>query len=111
MDTETIIKIVIASVIILVIVILIYMIISFIDAWKSSKPEDTGEPDQNVLDFNKFIVKKALDSKNISPEYIQKYKVTDNYRGFGNYNVISNIHDNRNMFQSPDGDFYNNIKE
>jgi hypothetical protein len=112
MDTETIIKVVIASIIILVIVILIYMIISyFINAWKSSKPQDTGEPDQNVLDFNKFIAKKALDSKNLSPEYIQKYKVVDNYSGYGNYNVISNIHDNRNVFQAPDGDFYINIKE
>ena len=112
MDTETIIKIVIASVIIFVIVILIYMIISyFINAWKSSKPQDTGEPDKNVLDFTKSIVKRALDSKNLSPEYIQKYKVTDNYKGFGNYNIISNIYDNRNMFQAPDGAFYINIKE
>ena len=94
MDTETIIKIVIASVIIFVIVILIYMIISyFINAWKSSKPQDTGEPDKNVLDFK------------------IKYKVTDNYKGFGNYNIISNIYDNRNMFQAPDGAFYINIKE
>ena len=112
MDSETIIKVMIASVIILVIVILIYMIIYyFINAWKSSKPQDTGEPEQNVLDFNKFIYKKVLDSKNISPEYIQKYKVTDNYREFGNYKVISNIHDNRTIFQTPDGNFYVNIKE
>jgi hypothetical protein len=110
MDTDLIIKIVVASIIILIIVILIYYIISyFVSA--SSKIEDTGSPDENVLNFNKFIIKKSLDSKNLNSDYIKKYKVTDNYRGYENYNVISNIHDNRNLFQAPDGDFYVNIKE
>ena len=112
MDTDQIIRIVVTSVIILIIVVLIYYIISYIlSAWRGSQIIDTGPPDQNVLDFNKFIIKKSLDSSNLTPDYLKKYKVTDNFSGYGNYNVISNVHDSRNLFQAPDGDFYVNIKE
>ena len=112
MDTDQIIRIVVVSVIILIIVVLIYYIISYIiSAWRGSQIEDIGQPDENVLDFNKFIIKKSLDSSNLTPDYLKKYAVTDNYRGYGNYNVISNIHDSRDLFQAPDGDFYVNIKE
>lgn len=74
------------------------------------KLETFEEQSGNFLQLNKHFIKKLSDSTNISHNYIQKYKINNQYNNFNNYNLISNKDDARNFFQANDHNFYLNIK-
>ena len=104
-----IIQIIITTILILIIILLIYMIIIYLI--KPYKKLETFEKQSgNFLQLNKHFIKKISDSTNINYDYIQKYKINNNYTNFDNYNLISNKDDARNFFQANDAKFYLNIK-
>jgi|SaaInlStandDraft_5_1057022.scaffolds.fasta_scaffold08409_5 hypothetical protein len=111
-DTETLIKKSIGILIIIIIIVLLYYIISTIITY--NKRHDLIEvisSDRNAIFLNKSLYNQAIDSKNISNEYLKKYTIANNQNGYFNYNLIANPLDSRKTFQTPDGNMYLNINK
>ena len=110
MPPDVLLKNTIGVIIILLIIILFYYIISFIIRYnRRNDPVETIRSDKNVLFLNEHLFNQAIDSKNVSNEYLKKYTIANSQDGYGNYNIITNALDKRKVFQTTDGNLYMNI--
>ena len=111
-ETEDLIKKSIGILLIVIILVLIYYIISTIIRYnKRNDLIKTIKIDRNAIFLNESLYNQSTQSKDISNEYVKKYTISNNQDGYFNHNLISNPLDNRDAFQTPDGNLYINLKK